>query len=118
MTLAFISGGGSGLARYAPGVCLETAKPDSNPDRAANMLAEGAGFEPARLSSNGFQDRRHRPLGHPSIMMFVCFPRFLSRSNPFKASHIGTQDFRYDDAAVSLLIVFHYGHNRSADGQA
>ena len=82
------------------------------------MLAEGAGFEPARLSSNGFQDRRHRPLGHPSIMMFVCFPRFLSRSNPFKASHIGPQDFRYDDAAVSLLIVFHYGHNRSADGQA
>ncbi len=30
------------------------------------LLAEGAGFEPARLSPNGFQDRRHRPLGHPS----------------------------------------------------
>ena len=30
-------------------------------------MAEGAGFEPANLSVNGFQDRRHRPLGHPSI---------------------------------------------------
>ena len=32
-----------------------------------NNLAEGAGFEPANLSVNGFQDRRHRPLGHPSM---------------------------------------------------
>ncbi len=38
-------------------------------------LAEGAGFEPANLSVNGFQDRRHRPLGHPSI---VIFPGYAS----------------------------------------
>ena len=31
-----------------------------------SILAEGAGFEPANLSVNGFQDRRLRPLGHPS----------------------------------------------------
>ena len=30
------------------------------------LLAEGVGFEPTGLSSNGFQDRRLRPLGHPS----------------------------------------------------
>jgi hypothetical protein len=45
-------------------------EPDLNPDQTAyNFLAEGAGFEPARLSPNGFQDRRHRPLGHPSILL-------------------------------------------------
>jgi hypothetical protein len=31
-----------------------------------DKLAEGVGFEPTGLSSCGFQDRRHRPLGHPS----------------------------------------------------
>ena len=30
------------------------------------QLAEGVGFEPTDLSVNGFQDRRLRPLGHPS----------------------------------------------------
>jgi hypothetical protein len=31
--------------------------------------AEGVGFEPtSRKSGNGFQDRRHSPLGHPSII--------------------------------------------------
>jgi hypothetical protein len=30
-------------------------------------LAEGVGFEPTFVKDeNGFQDRRHRPLGHPS----------------------------------------------------
>ena len=29
-------------------------------------MAEGEGFEPPDLSVNGFQDRRLRPLGHPS----------------------------------------------------
>ena len=28
--------------------------------------AEGEGFEPPGLSSSGFQDRRLKPLGHPS----------------------------------------------------
>ncbi len=35
-------------------------------------MAEGGGFEPPELSLNGFQDRRHRPLGHPS-MLFMSF---------------------------------------------
>ena len=30
------------------------------------VLAEGVGFEPTVLSHNGFQDRRLKPLGHPS----------------------------------------------------
>ena len=29
-------------------------------------MAEGEGFEPPDLSVNGFQDRRLKPLGHPS----------------------------------------------------
>ncbi len=29
-------------------------------------MAEGVGFEPTVLSYNGFQDRRLKPLGHPS----------------------------------------------------
>ncbi len=29
-------------------------------------MAEGEGFEPPDLSINGFQDRRLKPLGHPS----------------------------------------------------
>ena len=36
-------------------------------------MAEGAGFEPAiRLKAyNGFQDRRNRPLCHPSVVWDV-----------------------------------------------
>ena len=30
-------------------------------------MAEGVGFEPTELSLNGFQDRRLKPLGHPSL---------------------------------------------------
>jgi hypothetical protein len=33
----------------------------------AIFLAEGVGFEPTELSLNGFQDRRLKPLGHPSM---------------------------------------------------
>ena len=33
---------------------------------AGEKVAEGVGFEPTGLSPNGFQDRRLRPLGHPS----------------------------------------------------
>jgi hypothetical protein len=35
------------------------------------FMAEGVGFEPTELSLNGFQDRRHRPLGHPSPSAMV-----------------------------------------------
>jgi hypothetical protein len=31
------------------------------------VLAEREGFEPPELSLNGFQDRRHKPLGHLSV---------------------------------------------------
>src|SRR5262249_30390704 len=31
-----------------------------------DALAEGVGFEPTELSLSGFQDRRLKPLGHPS----------------------------------------------------
>jgi hypothetical protein len=33
-----------------------------------SVLAEGVGFEPtfAKKGENGFQDRHHKPLGHPS----------------------------------------------------
>jgi hypothetical protein len=31
-----------------------------------DFVAEGVGFEPTVLSHNGFQDRRLKPLGHPS----------------------------------------------------
>gem|GEM_PF-6084472 len=33
---------------------------------AQNSMAEGEGFEPPDLSVNDFQDRRLKPLGHPS----------------------------------------------------
>ena len=39
-----------------------------------SILAEGAGFEPANLSVNGFQDRRLRPLGHPSGVAHLMRP--------------------------------------------
>ena|GEM_PF-2710703 len=39
-----------------------------------HILAEGAGFEPANLSVNGFQDRRLRPLGHPSDYVLQILP--------------------------------------------
>jgi hypothetical protein len=31
------------------------------------VVAEREGFEPPDLSVNGFQDRRHKPLGHLSV---------------------------------------------------
>ena len=47
------------------------------------FLAEGAGFEPANLSVNGFQDRRLRPLGHPSGMSSKGYP-----IHPFKENAV------------------------------
>src|SRR5258706_239451 len=34
-----------------------------------SILAEGVGFEPTELSLSGFQDRRLKPLGHPSTRL-------------------------------------------------
>jgi hypothetical protein len=36
-------------------------------------MAEGVGFEPTELSLNGFQDRRLKPLGHPSCKNGLVF---------------------------------------------
>src|SRR5438445_13093140 len=33
-----------------------------------SVVAERVGFEPTKLSLNGFQDRRHQPLGHLSAV--------------------------------------------------
>jgi hypothetical protein len=55
------------------------------------LLAEGAGFEPARLSPNGFQDRRHRPLGHPSSVFHRTCGRQLPYCwNPVNPFHVRT----------------------------
>ncbi len=42
------------------------------------QLAEREGFEPPDLSVNGFQDRRHKPLGHLSIKEHTRDPRIVS----------------------------------------
>jgi hypothetical protein len=39
-------------------------------------VAEGVGFEPTNLSVCGFQDRRLKPLGHPSNKIFLPFSFF------------------------------------------
>src|SRR5512136_2143052 len=47
------------------------------------MLAEGEGFEPPKvLSLNGFQDRRDRPLCHPSARYFFGSWQGVRDSNP------------------------------------
>ena len=40
-------------------------------------VAVGVGFEPTELSFNGFQDRRLRPLGHPTLS-YPTAPRPLA----------------------------------------
>jgi hypothetical protein len=43
-------------------------------------LAEGVGFEPTELSLNGFQDRRLKPLGHPSLQDRDTYHYFFTGS--------------------------------------
>ena len=47
---------------------LQPARPSLRMCRrdSGSFMAEGVGFEPTELSLNGFQDRRLKPLGHPS----------------------------------------------------
>jgi hypothetical protein len=73
-----------------------------------SFMAEGAGFEPANLSVNGFQDRRHRPLGHPSARTDneSILPR---RENPVNSFHVGSEYFRDDNASIGLLIILQNG---------
>jgi hypothetical protein len=49
------------LSRRAP-----SASSAISPNSSTSQMAEGVGFEPTELSLNGFQDRRLKPLGHPS----------------------------------------------------
>ena len=44
----------------------EHHRPARSPLLSVVNVAEGVGFEPTELSFNGFQDRRLKPLGHPS----------------------------------------------------
>ena len=44
----------------------EHHRPTRSSLRVRSRMAEGVGFEPTELSLNGFQDRRLKPLGHPS----------------------------------------------------
>ena len=39
--------------------------------RSAKSVAVGVGFEPTGLSPNGFQDRRLKPLGHPTMSFYI-----------------------------------------------
>jgi hypothetical protein len=45
------------------------------------FLAEGVGFEPTNLSVCGFQDRRLKPLGHPSNLVFITLFFHLCQPN-------------------------------------
>src|ERR1035441_6440667 len=61
------------------------------------FLAEGVGFEPTELSFNGFQDRRLKPLGHPSAKYsadLICSP------------HVWPQRLGDRDLPIGLLDVF------------
>ena len=46
-------------------------------------MAEGVGFEPTELSLNGFQDRRLKPLGHPSTEIFRLITISSFQRQPF-----------------------------------
>ncbi len=83
-------------------------------NRLINRVAEGAGFEPANLSVNGFQDRRHRPLGHPSGHFLIL----SGRRNPVNAPHVRPQGLRDEDAAIGLLIVLHDSNRCSSRCQS
>src|SRR3989442_459427 len=52
------------------------------------VKAEGEGFEPSRTvtSPSGFQDRRHRPLGEPSLAP----PALVGRGPRPTISHLAT----------------------------
>jgi hypothetical protein len=47
---------------------LLTPFPEADLKDFRTLVAEGEGFEPPDLSVNGFQDRRLKPLGHPSVI--------------------------------------------------
>ena len=66
-------------------------------------MAEGVGFEPTELSLNGFQDRRLKPLGHPSTEI----GRLNSISNPERQSFYPRQACVIGSGLSLLHVVFH-----------
>ena len=73
-----------------------------------HLMAEGVGFEPTELSFNGFQDRRLKPLGHPSE----------SLADFLHSPHVGPEHLRDQDRTVSLLEILQNGHKSPPDRQA
>ncbi len=63
-------------------------------------MAEGVGFEPTVLSYNGFQDRRLKPLGHPSVV-FIVIQLPLNVKQP-----VVTEDTRPEARHLFFLILF------------
>ena len=50
---------------------VENKNDSRNPE---SFLEVGMGFEPTRaINSTGFQDHRHRPLGHPTMLLLFPF---------------------------------------------
>ena len=81
-------------------------------------MTEGTGFEPVNLSVNGFQDRRHRPLGHPSAMTLISGLKFILNlsGNPVNSFHVRPEHVGNNNASIGLLEIFQNSHYGSPDG--
>ncbi len=96
-------------------------------------MAEGEGFEPPELSLSGFQDRRLKPLGHPSATEPGYSPRpaiirvsarhgfssggLIARFDDLDAAHVAAQGFGDDHGSVFLLKVLENGDKGAPDGE-
>jgi hypothetical protein len=66
-------------------------------------MAEGVGFEPTELSLNGFQDRRLKPLGHPSWKRYGVLASRYARVNIFMEGLFEVSLFRiHQNLSLSL----------------
>ena len=68
-------------------------------------VAEGEGFEPPDLSINGFQDRRLKPLGHPSTR----------ESSPQRVS-LSSRSLRFNEQSAVKVAVLHHCKGRRIGG--
>src|SRR5450759_3726261 len=90
---------------------------------------------PESLHPNGFQDRRHRPLGHPSAgylsphdrMRVYHYAHSVSKDGTqalrrsadfFHPAPVGPEDFRPDDRAVWRLVILQHGDDDPRQGEA
>ena len=72
-------------------------------------MAEGVGFEPtSRFTGSGFQDRRLKPLGHPSAYSRYAqsAKRLAFFLDAFDPIQIRSQHFWDYHAPISLLVIF------------